>query len=114
MITSEDTLALDAGLFRGELVFALRVKGDSMKNVGILSGDYAILNSQDIVSDGQIAAVQEDGQATLKRVFRKSNGLLLRPENSDLKDRLITPSEAKDVRIVGRLVGLLRLEGGRR
>ncbi|TDU64089.1 repressor LexA [Prosthecobacter fusiformis] len=114
LITSDDTLALDAGLFRGELVFALRVKGDSMKNAGIFSGDYAILNSQDIVSDGQIAAVQEDGDATLKRVFRKPNGLLLRPENAALKERLVTPSEAKNVRIVGRLVGLLRIEGGRR
>lgn len=83
-----------------------------MKNVGILPGDYAILNSQDLVSDGQIAAVYEDEEATLKRVFRRPEGLLLRPENDHLKERLITPSEAKTVRILGRLVGLLRVEGG--
>lgn len=85
-----------------------------MKNAGILPGDYAILNSQDTVSDGQIAAVQEKGEATLKRVYRKPNGLLLRPENPRLTDRLISPTEADDVRIVGRLVGLVRIEGGRR
>lgn len=112
LVTSDEILPLEAGLFRGDQVFALRVKGDSMKNVGILPGDYAILNSQDLVSDGQIAAVYEDEEATLKRVFRRPEGLLLRPENDHLKERLITPSEAKTVRILGRLVGLLRVEGG--
>lgn len=114
IISGGDVLPLEAGLFRGELVFALRVKGDSMKNAGILPGDYAILNSQDTVSDGQIAAVQENGEATLKRVYRKPNGLLLRPENPSLTDRLVSPTETDDVRIVGCLVGLLRIEGGRR
>lgn len=114
MTTSDEILPLEAGLFSGDQVFALRVKGDSMKNVGILPGDFAILNSQELVSNGQIAAVQEGDDATLKRVFKRREGLLLRPENDDLEDRLIIPSEAKSVRIVGRLVGLLRVEGGRR
>lgn len=113
--TMEETLPVEAGLFPGKLVFALRVKGDSMKDAGILSGDYAIMNSQAIVSDGEIAAVCENGNATLKRVFNRRDGLLLRPANAALKERLITPSEADEVRIVGQMVGLVRvLKGGRR
>lgn len=112
--TMEETLPVQAGLFPGEMVFALRVKGDSMKDAGILPGDYAIMNSQAIVPDGEIAAVCENGEATLKRVFTRQDGLLLRPANAALQERLITRDEVTEVRIAGRMVGLVRvMKGGR-
>ncbi len=115
LATLDERLPVEAGLFPGDMVFALRVKGDSMKDAGILPGDYAILNSQAIVPDGEIAAVCENGDATLKRVFKRPDGLLLRPANTALTDRLIQPGEADDIRIVGKMVGLVRvMKGGRR
>ncbi|MBN1441132.1 MAG: hypothetical protein JXA90_00415 [Planctomycetes bacterium] len=62
------SLAIDPRLFgAGGEIFALRVEGDSMVDVGIFDGDYAIVRRQREVEDGEIAVVLVDGEATLKR-----------------------------------------------
>lgn len=105
-----EVLEISAGLFRGSDLFALKVAGDSMCDAGIQSGDLAIINHQVDVADGTIAAVWSDGEATLKRVFRKGRTILLRPANASLRDILIKPGSASTVRILGRLVGIVRRE----
>jgi repressor LexA len=83
--------------------FGLRVKGDSMIDVLIGDGDIAIIRRQETCQDGDIVAAVIDGEATLKRFFRRKDHVLLKPENSRLK-----PLKVRDVEIRGVLVGVLR------
>lgn len=106
---TEDILTLPKSLFPGRKLFALRVRGDSMIKAGIYDGDFAILKSQPDFTDGEIAAVVVDEEATLKRLFRTTKGLRLHPENDAYFDRFISPSQLKrSCRVAGILVGTIR------
>ena len=104
----EEILPLPRGQFRGEKLFALRVRGESMMNAGILDGDVAVLDACREVADGNIAAVVLDDEATLKRLFRTGGGLRLVAENPAFRDRIIPRARLADVRVAGVLVGLIR------
>lgn len=106
---AEEILPLPRSLFRGENLFALRVKGDSMIQAGIYDGDIAVLRSAQDFSEGDIAAVVIDEEATLKRVFKSKQGIRLHAENPAYADRLITSEQTKQsFRIAGVLVGTIR------
>ena len=66
----EDHLPISPALFGGGELFALKVIGESMIDAGIRNGDVAIIRRQDVVDNGEIAAVLIDHEATLKRVFQ--------------------------------------------
>ena len=85
--------------------FALRVKGDSMIDAGILDGDRVIVQQQGTAENGEIVCALIEGEATLKRFFKKGGVITLKAENE--KYPPITVSEG-EFRIVGRIVGLLR------
>lgn len=104
----EALLTLPSQFFRGRQLFALRVHGNSMKDAGILNGDIAVLDASRDALDGSISAVLIDDEATLKRVYRKPEGLVLKAENTDFRDIKISPAEAEQTRIVGVLVGVVR------
>ena len=75
---------LDAAVFRGQNLFALRVKGESMKDVGILDGDLAICEPRQYAQNGEIVvALINNEEATVKRFFLRKNHIELRPENTD-------------------------------
>lgn len=106
---SEEALLLPRTLFRGNGLFALRVKGDSMINAGIFDGDIAVLRSGPDYSDGDIAAVVVEEEATLKRVFKTKLGVRLHAENPAYPDRLVTSEQIKQsFRLAGVLVGTIR------
>lgn len=106
---AEEVLPLPRALFRGSNLFALRVKGDSMINAGIFDGDIAVLRSVPDFSDGDIAAVVVEEEATLKRVFKTKRGLRLHAENPTHPDRLVTSDQIKQsFRLAGVLVGTIR------
>jgi repressor LexA len=88
---------------------ALRVRGDSMKDAGILDGDFAIIQSGSAVSDGQIAAVVVDGDATLKRWRETADGVELVPENSAYNPIYIPHDRLESVRVVGLLAFVYRV-----
>jgi repressor LexA len=90
-----------AGGDQGEYV--LRVRGESMKDVGILEGDYVVVRPQDTASDGEIVVALVGEEATVKRFFRESDHVRLQPENASME-----PIRSKDVRVLGRVVGLFR------
>jgi len=96
------TISEDMG--RGK-TFALQVKGDSMIGAGILSGDRVIVKQQGTAENGEIVCAVIDGEATLKRFFKKDGVVTLKAENE--KYAPITVSEG-EFRIAGRVVGLLR------
>jgi repressor LexA len=84
--------------------FALRVAGDSMIEEHIADGDYVIIRKQDMARDGQIVAVRdEEGEATLKKLYRDKNRYRLEPANRALK-----PIYRDHVNILGILVGVVR------
>jgi repressor LexA len=83
--------------------FALRVKGDSMSGAGILDGDLAIIEKQTVVHNGEIAVAVLDDAVTLKRFYKESSRIRLQPENPAYK-----PKYSKDVKILGRLTGVIR------
>lgn len=87
----------------GKNYFALRVRGQSMVNAGILEGDLAIVEQRSDVVDGQIVVAVLDDAITLKRYFKEQNRIRLQPENP-----AFNPIYCTDVRIVGILANLVR------
>ena len=87
-----------------ENYFFLRVRGDSMINAGIVSGDLVLIRKQDWADDGQIVACRVNGdEATLKRFKRQGDTVLLLPENPAYDPRIVPVSDFDrgDARIVG-------------
>jgi repressor LexA len=90
-----------AGGEEGE--FVLRVKGDSMKDVGIYEGDHVIVRRQDTAANGEIVVALVGDEATVKRFFREDDHVRLQPENAALE-----PIRSRDVQVLGRVVGVCR------
>jgi repressor LexA len=85
--------------------FVLRVRGESMIDAGILEGDYVVVRPQEVAADGEIvvALVGEESEATVKRFFHEADHVRLQPENKTME-----PILSKDVRVLGKVVGLYR------
>jgi repressor LexA len=87
----------------GDGQYLLRIRGDSMKDAGILEGDYVVVRSQNAARDGDIVVALLGEEATVKRFFRESDHIRLQPENETME-----PIRSTDVKVIGRVVGLLR------
>jgi repressor LexA len=87
----------------GDGQYLLQIRGDSMKDAGILDGDYVVVHSQDTARDGDIVVALLGEEATVKRFFRESDHIRLQPENETME-----PIRSIDVKVLGRVVGLLR------
>jgi len=109
----ENNLPISPALFGGGELFALKVIGDSMVGEGIKNSDIAIIRRQDIVENGEIAAVLIDQEATLKRVFLSSDLLILKSENASFKNLEYPMRENNPIRILGRYVGIVRMGNNR-
>lgn len=85
-------------------LFMLIIKGESMINVGILDGDIITVRRQSVANNGEIVvAMTLDHEATCKTFFKKSDHIVLRPENDEMED-IILP----DAQILGKVVSLTR------
>ena len=84
--------------------FILKVKGDSMINIGIFHGDYLIVAKQNTCNQGEVVVALVDDSATVKRFYKEEGHIRLQPEN-DSMDPIIVP----DCTILGKAVGLIRL-----
>lgn len=85
--------------------YALKVKGESMIDDGILSGDIAIIKHQTEANNGQIVVAVVENETTLKHYFKKAKQVELHPANKTMKPILIKDKECE---IRGVLVGLIR------
>ena len=83
--------------------FALRVRGDSMINAGILSGDKVIVRPQETADDGQIVVAMIDDEATVKRLRRRNGEIWLMPENENY-----SPIDGTNAQILGLVKGVVR------
>ena len=90
--------------------FCLTCSGDSMINANIFDGDIVFIQKQDIVDNGQIAAVIIEDEATLKRVYydRKNGRLILQAENPKYSPLIYIGEELNNIRILGRAISLYR------
>ena len=87
--------------------FCLTAKGDSMINARIFDGDIVFIKAQPQVENGEIAAVIVNDEATLKRVYLKSDRIILRPENPLYDDIVFTDADMNSVRILGKAVAFM-------
>ena len=101
---AEGLLTITNDMGSGKL-FALQVKGDSMIDAGILEGDRVIVKQQGTAENGEIVCALIEGEATLKRFYRKNGVVTLKAENQ--KYPPITVSQG-EFRVLGKVVGLMR------
>ena len=83
--------------------FALRVRGDSMINAGILSGDMVVVRPQDTADDGQIVVARIGDEATVKRLRRRSGEIWLMPENDAYE-----PIPGNEAELIGLVKAVVR------
>lgn len=98
-----DKFIVSENLFSGTNLFILKVKGDSMINVGIYNGDYVVISKQSIANNGEIVACLIDNEATVKRYYKENGFFRLQPENSFMQ-----PIYTSQLEILGKVVGLIR------
>ena len=98
----EDYLTFDTG-GRGGEYFALRVRGDSMSNAGILNGDLVVVRSQPTANQGEIVVAMIEDEATVKRLSRKGGHIWLLPENDDY-----SPIDGTYAQILGKVAAVVR------
>jgi repressor LexA len=100
----EGYLAIPSDMGSGRQ-FALQVRGDSMVGAGIMEGDRVIVQQQSTAENGQIVCALIDGEATLKRFFKKKDVVTLKAENEKYPPIVLSKGE---FRIVGKVIGLIR------
>jgi len=91
-----------AGGDSGEYI--LRIRGESMKNAGMLEGDYVVVRPQEDATDGEIVVALVGEEATVKRFFRENDHVRLQPENETME-----PIRSREVAVLGRVVGVMRI-----
>ena len=102
----DGSIVLDAAVYRSQNIFALRVKGDSMKDAGILSGDLAICEPRQYAQNGEVVvALIDSEEATVKRFFLREDHIELRPENTAYSSMRYGFGE---VLIQGKVIGIHR------
>ena len=87
----------------GDVHFALRVRGESMLNAGILPGDLVVVRQQQTCNQGEIVVAMIDDEATVKRFSRKNGHIWLLPENDDYE-----PIDGTYAQILGKVVAVVR------
>ena len=98
----EDYLTFDTGGRAGEY-FALRVRGESMLNAGILPGDLVVVRRQQVANNGEIVVAMIDNEATVKRFSRQNGHIWLLPEND-----AYSPIDGTYAQILGKVAAVVR------
>jgi len=100
------TVVVDAAMYRRPDLFSLRIKGDSMRDAGILDGDLVICEPRQFAEDGEIVvALIHDEEATVKRFYHHKNRIELRPANKKFKPTFYRFDE---ILIQGKVIGVQR------
>ena len=100
------SVVVDAAVYRGATLFALRVRGDSMKGAAILAGDLVICEPRQYAENSEIVvALINQEEATIKRFFLRKNHIELHPENPAYRPKSYNFSE---VLVQGKVIGVQR------
>ena len=104
----EGCLSVDSSLTKNpNKVFALRVKGTSMINAGILDGDFVLVRQQPTAEQGEMVIALIEGEATVKKFYRDKNKIRLQPENDTMEAIIVDPAD-KNIVIIGKVEGVIR------
>lgn len=100
----EEHFPLPAYIVGSDNVYMLSVSGDSMINAGILDGDRVLVRQQSTADNGEIVvAMTEEGEATVKRIYKEASKVRLQPENDELEAMYFD-----NVSILGKVIGVYR------
>jgi repressor LexA len=103
----EQTYAVEPSLFARKPDYLLRVRGMSMKDIGILDGDLLAVARTREARNGQIVVARIGEEVTVKRFQRTAQGIQLLPENADFEPITVSP-EQDDFELEGLAIGLIR------
>lgn len=99
----EDTFPVPKDFVDENNVFILKIQGESMIDAGIYDGDFVLIKQQSDAINGEIVVALLEDSATVKRFFKEKDYVRLQPENQSM-----SPIITKDVKILGKVVGLFR------
>jgi repressor LexA len=89
--------------------FLLKVQGNSMEGAHILDGDYVLVHPQQTAANGEIVVALIEDEATVKRFYRTDQGITLKAENPKYQTIEIERSEAAAFKVIGKVMGVLRV-----
>ena len=105
-VTQFELIDVPPSLLRGGDTFALKVKGESMRDEGIYPGDLVIIRKQATAQNGQTVVALLNNEATIKKYVAQGNRIELHPANPKMKPIVVSPKD--DFRIEGVMIGLIR------
>jgi repressor LexA len=104
---SEGSFVIDDYMKDPENTYVLQVKGDSMKDVGIMDRDYVFVHYQPTIKSGEIGVAVVDEEATVKRIIIDDGKYILHPANPDFSPIEIAGND-ENFRIAGKVIGVFR------
>jgi repressor LexA len=105
-VPQSELVDVPPSMLRGGKTFALRVKGESMKDEGILPGDLVVVRKQQTARNGQTVVALVNHEATIKTYFRRDTHIELHPANATMQPIVVQPSD--EFHIEGVLIGVIR------
>jgi len=105
-ILQSELVDVPSSMLRGGNTYALRVKGESMKEEGILPGDLVVVRKQETAQNGQTVVALVNREATIKTYFKKDSHIELHPANAAMQPILVQPSD--EFHIEGIVIGVIR------
>lgn len=99
----EGYISVPYSLSKGNELFALKIKGDSMKNAAILDKDIVIVKSTPLAENGDIVVALIDDEATVKRFYKENNKFILKPENENYE-----PIITDKLTVLGKVIAVIR------
>jgi repressor LexA len=105
-ILQSELVDVPPSMARGGENFALRIKGESMRDEGILPGDLVIVHKQATARNGQTVVALVNHEATIKKYYRKNARIELHPANATMKPILVGPDD--EFQIQGIVIGVIR------
>lgn len=105
-VPQSELVDIPPSMLRSGETFALKVKGESMKDDGILPGDLVVVHKQGMAKNGQTVVALVNGEATIKTYIKKDAHIELRPANEMMQSIIVGPSD--EFQIEGIVIGVIR------
>ena len=105
-VQQAELIDVPPSMLQGGKTFALRVKGESMKDEGILPGDVIVVRKQETAQNGQTVVALVNGEATVKTYIKKTTHIELHPANAAMQPIVVHASDS--FHIEGVLIGVIR------
>ncbi|MDA2910330.1 transcriptional repressor LexA [Nitrospiraceae bacterium AH_259_D15_M11_P09] len=105
-VPQSELVEVPSSMVQGRETFALRVKGDSMRDEGVLPSDIVIVHKQVTARNGQTVVALVNNEATIKKYYRKEGRIELHPANAAMQPIILAPTD--EFEILGVVIGVIR------